>query len=443
MRFTGWFAVLALALASMPLEAKVTGGGWLESWGTALPLQPPGPSPFGSGPPPAPPPLPPEGQQTPPNPRVPYPKTLENQTIRMIVRTSVAGERIRLEFASRNGAQPVQFGAVHAALANLDGSIVSGTDRVVTFGGRSELDLLPGSRAVSDPVDLPVGALTHVAVSVYLPHETPAETVDEIGLMPTYVGQGNQAGSVELTDPVVAASYYWLRGLSVATDTTDGGAIVAFGDSITEGYSTTPGEHHSWPEILAERLQATPELRNWSVINTGISGNRVLRAGAGESALARYTEDVLSRPGVKWVIVLESINDINLSIMPGLPSTQVATADDLIAGLDQLVTRAHLHGLKIAAGTIMPTKGLFFYNEQGEKMRQMVNGWIRTSGRFDAVIDFDAATRDPADPLRINPAFDPGDHIHPNDAGNRAMAEAIDLDIFRKDGFSESRGHRH
>lgn len=429
MRFSGLLAALSLALVSMPLQAK-DNNRWLESWGTALPLQPPGPSPFGDGPPPAPPPAPPKDQPAPPNPRVPYPKALEDQTVRMIVRTSVGGEQIRLEFASRNGAQPVRFGAVHAALANLDGSIVAGTDRVVTFGGKNELDLLPGSRAVSDHIDLPVAPLAHVAVSVYLPQDTPAETVDEIGLMPTYIAQGNHAGSAKLPDPVIAASYYWLRGLSVATASQDGGAIIAFGDSITEGYSTTAGAHRSWPEILAERLQATPDMRNWSVINTGISGNRVLRAGAGESALARYTEDVLSRPGAKWVIVLESINDINLSIMPGLPATQIATADDLIAGLDQLVTRAHLHGLKIAGGTIMPTKGLFFYNEQGEAMRQRVNEWIRTSGRFDAVIDFDAATRDPADPLKINPAFDPGDHIHPNDAGNRAMADAINLEIF-------------
>lgn len=429
MRFSGLLAALSLALVSVPLQAK-DNIGWLESWGTALPLQPPGPSPFGDGPPPAPPPAPPKDQPAPPNPRVPYPKALEDQTVRMIVRTSVGGEQIRLEFASRNGAQPVRFGAVHAALANLDGSIVAGTDRVVTFGGKNELDLLPGSRAVSDHIDLPVAPLAHVAVSVYLPQDTPAETVDEIGLMPTYIAQGNHAGSAQLPDPVIAASYYWLRGLSVATAAPDGGAIIAFGDSITEGYSTTAGAHRSWPEILAERLQATPDMRNWSVINTGISGNRVLRAGAGESALARYTEDVLSRPGARWVIVLESINDINLSIMPGLPATQIATADDLIAGLDQLVTRAHLHGLKIAGGTIMPTKGLFFYNEQGEAMRQRVNEWIRTSGRFDAVIDFDAATRDPADPLKINPAFDPGDHIHPNDAGNRAMADAINLEIF-------------
>ncbi len=421
----------AMLLALAPLHAAVAQG-WVESWGTALPLQPPPPPPFGEGgaPPPPSPPLPAD-TPVPPNPRLPYPDVLTDQTVRMILRTSIGGEQIRLEFASRNGAQPVRFGAVHAALANEDGSIVPDRDRMVTFGGRDTVELLPGARLVSDHVDLPVGPLTHVAISVYLPDATPTETVDGIGLEPAYIAQGNHAGSERLPDPLVAASYFWLRGLSVPARTEQGGAIIAFGDSITEGYATTPGANRSWPELLAERLQASPDLNGWSVINTGISGNRVLRSGAGESALARFTDDVLSRPGARWVIVLEAINDINMSIMPGMPDSQQASAEDIIAGLDQLVTRAHLHGLKIAGGTVMPTRGLGFYSEHGEAMRQQINAWIRTSGRFDAVIDFDAATRDPADPLRINPAFDPGDHVHPNDAGNRAMAEAIDLTIFR------------
>lgn len=432
-------AAILLALGCAPLQAASSDHGgkpvspWVESWGTALPLQPPPPSPFGNSRPPPPPPAPAvaqPAQPAPPNPRVPYPATLEDQTVRMILRTTLGGDRFRLEFANRNGADPVRLGAVHTALAMPDGSLVAGSDRMVTFGGSAELVMGPGTRVVSDPVDLPLGALAHVAVSLFVADSTPTATVDEIGLVPGFIAPGNQSGATTLSGAEPMASYFWLRGLSVPA-AGDGGAIVAFGDSITEGYSTTPGAHLAWPDLLAERLQATDDLQDWSVINTGISGNRVLRSGAGDAAVARFTEDVLTRPGVRWVIVLEAINDINMSIMPGMPASQRATADEIIAGLGQLIDRAHFHGLKIAGGTVMPTRGLPFYTEEGEAMRQAVNHWIRTSGRFDAVIDFDAATRDPADPLRINPAYNPGDHVHPNDAGNRAMAEAIDLDIFR------------
>lgn len=420
--------VLALATGAAPALAGIR---WVETWGTALPLQPDPPSPFAGRQPPAPPPQAgPAVQPPPPNPRVPYPAVLSDQTVRMILRTSMAGSQIRLEFANRNGAQPVRFGKVHVALAHLDGSIIPGTDREVRFGGQVELRLLPGTRVVSDPVDLAVPSLTHLAVSIYLPETTPVETVDPIGLMPSFIAAGDQASAPILPEATATASYFWLRGVSVPLADEDGGAIIAFGDSITEGYATTPGASRSWPDLLAQRLQTAPQTRNWSVINTGISGNRLLRPGAADAALARFTEDVLSRPGARWAIVLLSINDINMSIMPGMPPEQAATAEEIIAGLDQLAARGRLHGLRMAIGTVLPTKGLFFYSDHGEQMRQQINTWIRTSGRFDAVIDFDAAVRDPADPLRLNPAFDPGDHVHPNDAGNQAMAEAVDLDLF-------------
>jgi lysophospholipase L1-like esterase len=412
-------AIVMLAVAA-PIQAT-PGGRWIESWGTPQPLTPPPPSPFGDGSEP----LPPRA------PFAPYPRSFADQTIRMIVRTSAGGPRFRLEFANIHAGGTVMLGEVRAALSGQAGAIISGTDRGVTFGGKPTLRLFPGMRAVSDPIDLVLPPLAEVAVSIYLPQATPASTVDPLALMPTYIADGNQVAAATLHEPLIAGAYFWLRGLSVEAADAASGTIVALGDSITEGYATTTGAHRSWPELLAERLQRDPRLSGWGVVNAGISGNRVLRPGAGDALLARLDADVLTRPGVKWVIVLAGINDINMSIIPGMPPEQATTAGEIIGGLEQLVARARLRGLKVAGGTIMTTKGLPFYSEQGEQMRQTVNDWIRSSGRFDAVIDFDAATRDPADPLRLRPEIDPGDHVHPNDAGNALMAEAIDLDLFR------------
>lgn len=415
-------AAIALLAIAAPAQAS-TGELWIESWGTPQPLVPPSPPPFGN-----------RDAKEPAPPRPPfvaYPASFADQTVRMVVRSTAGGARIRLEFANIQQSAPVRFGAIHAAIAGPDGSTIAGTDRVVTFGGRAELTLSPGARAVSDPVDLDLPPLTEVAVSIYLPEQTPANTVDPLALMPAYIVDGDRTGATEFENPLVVGAYFWLRGLSVPAAEPEAGTIVALGDSITEGYATTAGAHRSWPELLAERLQRDPELSAWGVVNAGISGNRVLKAGAGDAAVARFDADVLTRPGVQWVIVLEAINDINMSIIPGMPEEQAVTAEEIIAGLDQLVTRAHLHEIKAAGGTITATKGLPFYSPKGERMRQAVNDWIRNGGRFDAVIDFDAATRDPADPLRIRHEIDPGDHVHPNDAGNALMAETIDLNLFR------------
>lgn len=426
----GYLAVALVLACASPTHGAMRPR-WIESWGTALPLLPAPPPARGPA-------RPAEGNKpaseapaNTPDPHVPHPDSFAEQTIRMVVRSSVGGPEFRLEFANIQNGSTATFDAVHAALAGKNGATAPGSDRTVTFGGHETLTLLPGEHAVSDPVSLDLPALTEVAVSVYLAGKVLADTVDEIGLMPAYIVDGNRTAAATLDDPVITGSYFWLRGLSVPAADEDAGTIVAFGDSITEGYATTSGTHRSWPELLAARLQKDPDLAGWGVVNAGISGNRVLRTGAGESALARVTDDVLGRPGVKWMIVLESINDINFSIIPGFPRDQAATADDLIAGLGQLVELAHLHGIKVAGGTITATKGLPFYSAEGEAMRQAVNAWIRTSGRFDTVIDFDAAIRDPADPLRIRPDLDSGDHVHPNDAGNQVMADAIDLKTFR------------
>jgi len=423
MSYVARWALAALLVLAAPLHAAPAGPSWIESWGTPLPLVPPPPPPFGK----------PAGGET-PAPRPPfvtYPANLSDQTVRMIVRTSAGGSSFRLEFANVQLGSTVHIGAIHAGLAGPAGSIVAGSDRGVTFGGRGDLLLFPGARVLSDPIPLAVPALTEVAVSIYVPGRVATETVDPLSLVPTYVAKGNQVAQDQLAEAQLTGAYFWLRGLSVPAALPDAGTIVAFGDSITEGYATTAGAHRSWPELLAERLQRYPALAEWGVVNVGISGNRVLRAGAGDAAVARFDADVLTRPGVKWVILLEGINDINMSIMPGMPDGQKATAEQIIGGLESLVSRAHAQGIRVAGGTIMPTKGLPFYSAEGEAMRQAINAWIRTSGRVDAVIDFDSATRDPADPLRLRPDIDPGDHVHPNDAGNARMAAAVDPAIFK------------
>jgi lysophospholipase L1-like esterase len=224
-------------------------------------------------------------------------------------------------------------------------------------------------------------------------------------------------------------SYLWLEGIEVRA-APRAAAIVAFGDSITDGFSTTPDADTPWPSILARRLDMQRGTK-LSVINMGISGNRVLREGAGSSGLARFDRDVLARAGARYVLVLLGINDIGFSAIPGLPASEKATAEDILSGYQMLIARARLHGLVIIGATLTAFEGVNTYSTAGEQMRQAINQWIRESGQFDAVVDFDRVTRDPDHPTRLRAEFDSGDHIHPNDAGNRAMAETVDLKLFR------------
>jgi lysophospholipase L1-like esterase len=274
-----------------------------------------------------------------------------------------------------------------------------------------------------------VPALSELAVSLYLPGDTGTPTTHQLGLHTSYISKGNTTAATTMPDPAKMYGYVWLSSVDVAAPA-DAFTIVALGDSITDGQATTTDADRAWPALLARRLNRNPATQHVAVVNQGISGNQVLHDGAGVAALARFDRDVLSRPGVRWVILLEGINDINLQGSADGPDA--LTPEELIAGYRQIIERCHIHGIKVVGATVMPEEGVWIATARTEQVRQAVNRWIRTKGNFDAVVDFDAVVRDPQKASAVKPEFDPGDHIHPNDAGNQAMADAFDLAIFRK-----------
>jgi lysophospholipase L1-like esterase len=348
----------------------------------------------------------------------------------MIARTSIGGRRIRVHISNDFGAAALKVGTAHVALRDKGSSIVAGSDRALTFSGKASCVVPPGAQMISDPVDLQVPALADLAISVYVPGETGPATQHATGLHTGYVSKaGDFTSAPSFADATTTQSWFLVSGVDVMAPP-DAAAIVAFGDSITDGATSTPDTNRSWPSLLAERLQANPATARIAVVNQGISGNQVLRDGAGVSALARFDRDVLSQAGVKWVIVLESINDIGQRLRANANPADLISADDLIAGLRQLIERAHTHGIKAIGATLTPYEGAAYYSEQGEVVRQAVNQWIRTGGEFDAVVDFDAATRDAANARTIRADYNIRDHLHPNDAGYKAMADAIDLSWF-------------
>lgn len=398
---------------------------WVGTWGTAQQLAAETLPPW-VVPPPR------EPNQPPPPPLLPpYPRAFNDETVRMIVRTSIGGDTLRLTLSNALGMDTVRIGAVHVALRERDSATVAGSDRTVTFGGKTSVAIEPGALAVSDPVALSVLALRELAVSLYLPNETRGVATHEFALNTTYVAPGDATDAASLQSAATNRTYFWLTGVEVLAPA-QAGAVVAFGDSITDGVSTTPGTHRAWPAFLASNLQSSPATSHWAVINAGISGNRVRRDVIGRSALGRFDRDVLARAQVKWVVLFEGINDITFSALPDVPDDQRTTADELIEALAQIVDRAHAHGIKVMGGTLMPMGGLWLHNAETEAMRQDVNEWIRSGGKFDAVADFDAVTRDPQRPTHLRPELDSGDHIHPNDAGNAAMAGAIDTMMFAR-----------
>jgi lysophospholipase L1-like esterase len=368
-------------------------------------------------------------------PQVGTPDTLaaigfDNQTVRDIIFSSVGGDPIRLELTNVYGTSPLRVGHVTVAVAGPGAAVAPGTIRPVTFSGSASVQIPAGAQALSDPVAMQVRPLQELAVSVYLPDRTSAATYHLDAQQVNWVSApGDHAADSDagaFTTPV--QSWYYVSGLIVRSSSADG-TVVTLGDSITDGVQSTIGANARWPNDLARRLDALggPTL---SVADEGIGGNRVLTGArcCGASAGARFERDALGQPGVRDIIVLEGINDIGFSAAlpqdgPGVGAAQI------IAGYQQLITEAHARGLKIFGATLLPFQGAGYYTAAGEATREMVNTWIRTSGAFDGVIDFDAVMSDPTDPLMLKPAYDSGDHLHPNDAGYQAMADAINLEM--------------
>jgi len=359
--------------------------------------------------------------------------TFSNVTLVQFLRLSAGGQRLRLRLSNEYGTQPLAIGAARVALVGASGAVIAGSDRAVSFDGGKAASLPPGAPLISDPVALATPPRARLRVSLFLPADTHGCSCHMLGVERVQLSPPGDWTEKPLpapaNPPATPAGEYraFLTGVEIETTGPAAPVIVPFGDSITDGARSTSGGDHRWPDRLAVRLAAAAKGRPVAVVNTGISGNRVLSDGVipifGQSALSRFDRDVLSIPGASHVVVLEGVNDLGGNPAP--------TAEQLIAGYRQLIMRAHVHGLKIYGATILPYGGAAYFRPEGEAARQKINAWIRTSHEFDGVVDFDAAMRDPAKPEKMKAELQSGDWLHPNDAGYRAMGDAVDLSLFR------------
>jgi lysophospholipase L1-like esterase len=411
------FSVFAASAASAA-EKSGTGAHWVSAWATSvhIPLQFPG---------------------------MPGEPSLEDKTIRMVVRPTISGSKLRIRFSNEFGTSALSIGAAHVALTDEDTKIQPKTDHALTFGGKPSVSIPPGAPILSDPVELSVKAFSEISISIFLPANPAVLTWHSPGQRQSYVaGPGDLTANPELPGAEHKNAWYFLSSVEVwATASTT--AILALGDSITQGTSMKANELYTdWPDQLARRL-AGQEGSEIAVVNEGIGGNRVLHDAAGVSALARFDRDALAQPGVTTLFLLEGINDIGFprirfAEFKNLPAprenpfaSQKVSAEEIIDGLKQIIGRAHAHGMRVFGGTLTPFEGTNSYDAEGEVIRLEVNKWIRTTDAYDGIFDFDALVRDPAHPSRLQEVDDSGDHIHPSPAGYKAMAGSISLSRLR------------
>ncbi|WP_405747921.1 GDSL-type esterase/lipase family protein [Streptomyces canus] len=346
------------------------------------------------------------------------------QTIRMVVHNNTSGAGLRIRLSNLRGTTALSVGAVTVAVQSSGATAVAGTTHTVTFGRSATPTIPAGQELTSDVIPMQVVAEQNLLVSVYLPGTTGASTYHSDAHQTSYLsaaGTGNHAAEEAATNfTATTARWFYVAGLDVVSPTAKG-TVVAIGDSITDGSSATDNTNRRWPDYLARRLQAESGGQRLGVTDAGIGGNRVVtdspNTAQGIAAVTRFSHDVLTQPGVKDVILLEGINDINNTTTP-------TPADQIIAGYQTMINQAHQAGVRIIGGTILPHST---QTTDRAAIRAQVNQWIRTSGAFDAVIDFDAALRDPANPAQLLPAYDSGDHLHPNSAGMQAIANTVNL----------------
>ena len=361
---------------------------------------------------------------------------LTDATVRQIVHLSVAGSALRVQLSNAFGTKPLRVDAVHVAKARsaAGSAIDAASDHAVTFDGGESVVIPPGAVYVSDAVAMPVDALSDLALSLHYAEAPSVQTSHPGSRATSYVVHGEHSADAELTDAEKTVRWLGLAEVDV-TAAKSASVVVTLGDSITDGHGATTDGNDRWPDVLARRLQADKKLRDVAVANEGIGGNHLLTNGLGESVLERFDRDVLAVSGVKYVLVLEGINDLG-----ALARTEDATAEQhdalvkrMEGALEQIVTRAHAHGIRVYGATIMPDGGSDYYhpNAMDDAARAAVNAWILAPGHFDGVVDLDKVTRDAANPMRLRAEFDSGDHLHPGPAGYKAMGEAIPLEWFK------------
>jgi len=405
---------LACVLFVVACSTEPRDPAWVSSWGAS--------------------PLPPRGAVGP----FPASPQFHDQTVRQTIRLSAGGDRVRLRLTNEYGKKPLNIGAATVSRADSDGTVRLETMRSLTFDGRVSRTIAAGAALLSDPVDLAVEDLGTLSIALYLPDDTGPCTCHPIAMQTALISEQGDFTNTDFVATSAIQARAFLSGVDVYS-TESAQAIVLLGDSLTDGLGSTADTNRRWPDRLAERLAERNDRIAWGVVNAGISGNRILNDGAGSSAIARFDRDVLAVSGVSHVVVFEGINDLGFRFgPPGGPLAEViarlprgdVTAESMINGYKQLISKAHSNGLRILGATITPYKGSVTFSPEGEAIRQVVNDWIRESGEFDAVLDFDTVLRDPSMPAVISDGLHNGDFLHLSDAGYRRVGDSIDLGLF-------------